>query len=118
MEAEVKDLMKRFETAFMAKDVDAIMDCLAPRFEWHLPDGTEARGRKATRAALQARLSAPGGPQFSQSKFRYLGNTVIQTYRVKFKGADGKARETRGLDVYKITNGLIARKDAYWKRTD
>lgn len=118
MDCNVKDLMKRFEKAFMAKDVDAIMACLAPRFEWHMPDGGMSRGRAATRAALEARLNAPGGPQFSQSKFRYLGDTVIQTYRVKFKGADGKTRETRGLDVYKITNGLIARKDAYWKRAN
>lgn len=118
MNAKVKHLMKRFETAFMAKDVEAVMDCLAPRFEWHLPDGTKARGKKAMRAALEARLSAPGGPQFSQSKFRYLGDTVIQTYRVKFKDADGKTRETHGLDVYKISDGLIARKDAYWKRAN
>jgi ketosteroid isomerase-like protein len=116
--ADIKALMKRFETAFMSKDVDAVMECLAPRFEWHLPDGTQVRGLKAVRAALEARLNAPGGPRFSHSKFAYYGDTVIQTYRVSFKGADGKPRQTRGLDVYKTVNGLIARKDAYWKRTE
>ena len=118
MEADTKRLMKRFEAAFMSKDVDAVMTCLAPRFEWHLPDGTVVRGVKAARAALAARFNAPNGPRFSHSKFSHFGDTVIQTYRVSFSGADGKNRQTRGLDVYTIANGLIARKDAFWKRVD
>ena len=107
--------MNRFETAFMAKDVDTVMQCLAPRFEWHLPDGSKVRGKAATRAVLEERLNAPNAPRFSQSKFSCVGDAVIQTYKVRFKGPDGKTRQTTGLDVYAIKDGLIARKDAYWK---
>ena len=118
LECNTKALMKRFEAAFMAKDVDAVLTCLAPRFEWHLPDGTTVRGLKAVRVAMETRFNAPNAPRFSHSKFSYHDETVIQTYRVSFKGADGKSRQTRGLDVYRIANGLITRKDAYWKRTE
>ncbi len=118
MKSDTEKLMKRFERAFISKDVDAVMTCLAPRFEWHLPDGTVVRGLKAVRTALENRLGASSGPRFTHSKFTYFGDTVMQTYRVSYKGPDGKARQTRGLDVYRIANGRIARKDAYWKRSD
>jgi hypothetical protein len=31
-------------------------------------------------------------------------------------GANGKRQSLAGLDVYKIEEGLIVRKDAYWKQ--
>ena len=40
---------------------------------------------------------------------------MIQTYRVDYLGPDGRWRESRGMDLYEIRNGLIACKDAYWK---
>ena len=113
-----RSLMQRFATAFMAGDVDAVMLCLAPQFEWHLPDGKVFKGRKAVRSALGRRLNSASGPQFSNVTFRYHGDTVIQTYDVTIKGAGKKVRHTRGLDIYRISNGLIARKDAYWKSFD
>ena len=113
-----RPLMQRFAAAFTAGDVDAVMLCLAPKFEWHLPDGKVFKDRKAVRSALDQRLNSASGPQFSNVTFRYHGDTVIQTYDVRVKGAGSKMRHTRGLDVYRISNGLIARKDAYWKFFD
>ena len=113
-----RSLMLRFAAAFTAGDVDAVVACLAPQFEWHLPDGRIFKGRQAARAALEQRLNAASAPEFSNIAFRYYGDTVIQTYDVAVKVADNSARNTRGLDVYRISKVLIARKDAYWKAFD
>lgn len=111
-------LMQRFAAAFTTGDVDAVIACLAPQFEWHLPDGTVCKGRKAVRSALEQRLNAASAPEFTNSTFRYHGDTVIQTYDVAVKGPGKARRRTRGLDVYRLSKGLIARKDAYWKSFD
>ena len=113
-----RSLMQRFATAFMAGDVDAVILCLSPQFEWHLPDGEVFKGRKSVRIALDQRLQSASAPEFSNVTFRYHGDTVIQTYDVRIKSANDEIRSTRGLDVYRISNGLIARKDAYWKFFD
>lgn len=110
-----RSLMKRFAASFTAGDVDAVIACLAPQFEWHLPDGTVCKGRQDVRSALEQRLNAPSAPEFTNIAFRYHGDTVIQTYDVAITGPGKTKRRTRGLDVYRISKGLIARKDAYWK---
>ena len=110
-----KQLMQRFELAFMARDVEAVMACLGPGFEWRLPDGQCFIGRRQVRNALEQRFSASGGPRFSKSVFRYFGSTVVQTYRVQVPDANGKLQELRGMDVYKLRGGVLLRKDAYWK---
>lgn len=108
-------LMQRFAKAFGTGDIDGVLACVSPRFEWRLPDGQTAKGKPAVRAVLEARIGAKSGPRFRNSKFRYLGDTVIQTYDVSIKDARGKIKKTNGLDVYKLSNGLILKKDAYWK---
>jgi len=114
-ELDNKKLMQRFEIAFQEKDIEAIMDCLAPGFVWSLPSGDVFRGRKAVRKALEERLYGASAPRFSRSLFRYHGNTVLQFARAEVDGPDGKPRSTRTFDIYKIRDGKIAKKDADWK---
>ncbi len=99
----------------MTQDTAAIAECLAPSFEWRLPNGEIVYGRENALAAMERRFAMENGPRFSRSVWRFKGRTVIQTYRVEYMGADGAWRRSRGMDLYKIRGGLIARKDAYWK---
>lgn len=110
-----KALFTRFEAAFLAKDIAALRECLSPSFEWRLPNGEVVYGKEEALAEMERRFAMPGGPKFSRSVWRFRGRTVIQTYRVTYTGADGKPRKSRGMDLYKIRKGLIARKDAFWK---
>lgn len=115
-EMAAKQLMQRFELAFSTRDVDGVIACVAPGFEWRLPDGQVFAGRRDVRRVLQARFGMTDGPRFSKSRFRYYGNTVVQTYRVSVPDGNGGFVPLRGCDVYKIRRGLLVRKDAYWKR--
>lgn len=110
-----KKLFTRFEEAFLGKDIAALGQCLSPAFVWNLPNGESIYGRDPALDEMARRFAMPNGPKFSRSVWRFKGKTVIQTYKVKYLGPDGRWRKSRGLDVYKIRGGLIARKDAYWK---
>lgn len=114
-ELAAKALLHRFEVAFQQRDLAAVAACLSPAFEWRPPTGESLVGKEAALAEMARRFGQAGGPEFRKSRFRFHGRTVVQTYRVRYVGADGVRREARGLDVYRIRNGLIARKDAYWK---
>lgn len=110
-----RKLLAKFEEGFMKQDLHMIAECLLPSFEWRLPNGEIAYGKENALAAMKKRFAMPNGPKFSRSVWRFKGRTVIQTYRVQYPGPDGRWRKSRGMDLYKIRDGLIARKDAYWK---
>ena len=110
-------LFKTFVSAFLNKDLAQVAQCLAPHFEWRLPSGETYTGKENALAFMAKRFVDPNGPEFSgASRFAFHGDTVIQTYEVKAMGANGQRQLVAGLDVYKIEEGLIARKDAYWKQ--
>ena len=114
-ELAYRKLVAKFEEGFMKQDLQTIAECLLPSFEWRLPNGEIAYGKENALAAMEKRFAMPNGPKFSRSVWRLKGRTVIQTYRVEYQGPDGQWRKSRGMDLYKIRDGLIARKDAYWK---
>jgi hypothetical protein len=110
-----KKLFTQFEEAFLGRDMKALGKCLSPSFEWRLPNGDVVYGKEEALVEMERRFAMPNGPKFSKSVWRFKGKTVIQTYRVKYLGPDGKWRKSRGMDLYKIRKSLIARKDAFWK---
>ena len=114
-EIEYKKLFTRFEEAFIAQDMKVLGECLSPAIQWHLPNGKVIYGRKEVLQEMEHRFAMPNGPKFSGSVWKFLGTIVHQTYEVEYMGPDGKWRKSRGFDVYEIGDGLIVRKDAYWK---
>ena len=109
-------LFTAFVSAFLNKDLAQVAQCLAPHFEWRLPSGETYTGKANALAFMAKRFADPNGPEFLDSSLAFHGDTVIQTYHVKAMGANGKRQLVAGLDVYKIEEGLIVRKDAYWKQ--
>ncbi|MFK7966538.1 MAG: nuclear transport factor 2 family protein [Burkholderiaceae bacterium] len=113
---QVRELFKRFATAFVAGDGPGLTSCLTENFEWCLPTGVRYKGRNAAIEVMVARAKQAGGPKFANSRIEVFGDTIVQRYNVTVTGADGKAVELEGLDVYKIEDGALATKDAYWKQ--
>jgi nuclear transport factor 2 (NTF2) superfamily protein len=110
-----KKLFTRFEEAFTTQDIAMLRSCLSPAFQWHLPNGQVVYGREEALSEMERRFAMPNGPRFSASVWRFKDTTVIQTYDVEYAGPDGRWRQSRGMDLYEIGDGLITRKDAYWK---
>jgi uncharacterized protein (TIGR02246 family) len=115
-DTSVAALMQRFEAGYAAVNAEAIVACFAPDVVWTLPDSRVLKGRAACLAFLKERFAIPTGPQFSDSHMNVLGQTVVQNYKVSVPLPGGQSVTLDGTDVYQIRDGLIARKDAYWKQ--
>ncbi|MDZ4186666.1 MAG: nuclear transport factor 2 family protein [Hydrogenophaga sp.] len=115
-DASVAALMRRFEAGYETVSAEAIVACFAPDVVWILPDSRVLNGREACLAFLKERFASPTGPKFSDSHMQVLGQTVVQNYKVGVPLPGGQTGTYDGTDVYQIRNGLIARKDAYWKQ--
>ena len=110
-------LFKTFVSAFLSQDLVQVAQCLAPHFEWRLPSGETYAGKESVLAFMAKRFADPNGPEFSDGgNFAFHGDTIIQTYSVKAMGANGQRQTVAGMDVYQVEDGLIVRKDAYWKQ--
>ena len=109
-------LMQRFEAGYAAVNAEAIVGCFAPDVVWTLPDSRVLHGRTSCLAFLKERFASPTGPKFSDSHMNVLGQTVVQNYKVSVTLPGGQSVTLDGTDVYQIRDGLIARKDAYWKQ--
>jgi hypothetical protein len=109
-------LMQRFEAGYATANAEAIVACFAPDVVWTLPDSRVLKGRAACLAFLKERFASPAGPKFSDSHMNVLGQTVVQNYKVSVPLPGGQSVTLDGTDVYQIRDGLIARKDAYWKQ--
>ena len=115
-DSSVAALMQRFEAGYAAVNAEAIVACFAPDVVWTLPDSRVLHGRAACLAFLKERFASPAGPKFSDSHMNVLGQTVVQNYKVSVPLPGGQSVTLDGTDVYQIRDGLIARKDAYWKQ--
>jgi uncharacterized protein (TIGR03086 family) len=111
--AEALAAVERFDDAFNAKDIDAIManmtpDCL---FESTAPpDGDRHSGAGAVRAAWHQFFASAGDHRFTTESRTVAGDQVIVTWRYDWTGG-----HVRGVDLFRIRDGLVAEKIAYVK---
>jgi len=110
-------LFEAFVKGFAKHDTALVAPTLADDFVWSQPTGETFVGKEAALQAMADRWSAPGGgPVFRNGSFEVLGDTVVQTYEVTADAPDGGKRTLRGMDIYKVRDGLLTRKDAFWKQ--
>jgi hypothetical protein len=107
--------VSRFDAAFAASDVDAVMasmtdDCV---FEaTSPPDGRRYVGQEQVRAAW-VELFAGGGRFEAEERFG-CGERVVVRWRYTWGNGDGGGH-VRGIDVFRVRDGLVAEKLAYVK---
>jgi ketosteroid isomerase-like protein len=109
----VNPAVERFAAAFDAKDVDAIMaamtsDCVfedtAP------PDGTRHVGTEAVRTAWKNLFTTSPDGVFTTEEVIDAGERVVTRWRYDFDGG-----HVRGVDVFRVRDGLVAEKLSYVK---
>ena len=113
---EVEAAVARFGAAFDARDVDAIMthmtdDCAfentAP------PDGTRYEGQDAVRAAWTQLFADSANATFTTEQQFVSGDRVVAMWRYDWAGDD--PGHVRGIDVFRVRDGLVAEKVSYVK---
>jgi len=105
--------VERFNAAFDAKDVDAIMramtdDCV---FEDTAPPGGRRHvGAAAVRAAWERLFADSPGARFTTEEVIEAGDRVVVLWHYRYTGG-----HVRGVDLFTVRNGLVAEKRAYVK---
>ncbi len=114
-------LMQRFGRSFLDADKVGLQSCVTDDFEWHLhtgpdaPHGRVVRGVDGMLEVIRWRQANWLDVRYQDIVFTYTDHLVIQTFRIT--GADqlGSRFDCRGVDLYDVREGRLARKDSFWK---
>ncbi|AQV95582.1 hypothetical protein BJN34_17010 [Cupriavidus necator] len=124
-ESDVKAVMGEFFAAFATADMARIAECLDDDFVWTLPTGESdphglvVRGKAAATDYLKQRFfdDKANAPVLSDVKLEYSGDLAIMRFRVQVPASGGRKKvDSAGLEVYRVVNGKIRSKEAYWKQ--
>jgi ketosteroid isomerase-like protein len=109
----VNAAVQRFQKAFDARDVDAVMAAMTPDCVFEdtsPPDGRRHVGADAVRAAWETLFAASPGAAFSTEEVIDAGDRVVVRWQYTWDGG-----HVRGVDVFTVRDGLVAEKLAYVK---
>ncbi len=110
--------VERFNDAFGRGDVEGVMrlmtaDCL---FEntYPPPDGERHTGQEAVRAFWNAFFGTTDSPRFETEEMFAAGDRVVCRWRFSW-GRGPTGGHVRGVDVFRVRDGLVAEKLSYVK---
>ena len=117
------ELLDAIQDAFNRRDVDGILSYFTDDCEWLMargPDPWEAkrlRGKPAIAEVLSARFAViPDMRWVDMSHFICSdGSKACSEWTVKGTPEDGDPINWLGCDVWTFANGLVVKKDTYWK---
>jgi ketosteroid isomerase-like protein len=106
--------------AFNAHDLDRIMAHFAEDAVLEMPRGLHPwgdrhAGKAAVREALAGRFKGLPDVHYGNATHRVCGDTGISTWTVSGTTPAGQKVRANGCDFYTFRDGLVVRKDSYWK---
>jgi ketosteroid isomerase-like protein len=108
--------------AFNAHDLDRIMarfadDCVLEMPRGKSPWGSRFEGKANVRAALATRFEGlPDVHYGSEEHFvDAAADTGMSKWTLTGTMREGERTEVRGCDFYTFRDGMVIRKDSYWK---
>jgi ketosteroid isomerase-like protein len=109
----------RFAAAFDRRDVDGMMaamtdDCL---FEntWPSPDGERYEGAPAVRAFWEQFFAASPAARFEEEARFAADDQCVVRWVYRWVSADGAPGHVRGVDLFRVRDGLVQEKRSYVK---
>lgn len=107
-------------TAFDRHDIEGIMAHFAPDAVFDAPRGSDPWGRRfdgaeAVRAGFSARFEGIPDVRYSDDTHFVHGDRGASEWRLTGTTTDGERLEVRGCDLWTFRDGLIVRKDSFWK---
>ena len=113
------ETIERFNEVFNRHDVDAIMalmtaDCV---FEntYPPPDGERFVGAAAVRAFWEQFFAASPHAVITVEDMVACGDRCAQRWVYRWVSADGSPGHVRGVDVFRVRDGLVVEKCSYVK---
>jgi ketosteroid isomerase-like protein len=109
----VNPAVERFQKAFDARDVDAVMAAMTPDCVFEdttPPDGVRHVGTESVRAAWTALFATSPDAAFRTEEVIDAGDRVVVRWRY-----DWGSGHVRGVDVFTVRDNLVAEKLSYVK---
>jgi ketosteroid isomerase-like protein len=118
--AVTAETLERVLAAFNRHDLDAIMavfaeDAVLETPRGSAPWGTRFVGQAAVRAGLAGRFAGIPDVRYSEDRHWVCGDRGVSEWLLTGTTTAGERLAVRGCDLWEFRDGLIARKDSYWK---
>jgi ketosteroid isomerase-like protein len=115
--------LQAFLDAFNAHDVDAIMaffteDCVLEMPRGPAPGGRRLVGKEQVREGIRSRLDGIPDIHYGDDRHWSSGDRGVSEWTIRGTQAGGERIEVRGCDLLEFRDGLISRKDSFWKIVD
>lgn len=113
-----REVVERFNEAFGRHDVDAIMSWMTPDCIFEntrpAPDGERVVGADAVRATWEALFARSPQARFEAEEIVECGDRCVVRWVYHWvRGSE--AGHVRGIDLFKVRDGLVAEKFSYVK---
>jgi ketosteroid isomerase-like protein len=119
---DIRSTLQKLCDAFNAHDLDRIMaffaeDCILEMPRGNRPWGARAEGKPNVRQALASRFEGLPDVHYGNDEHfvDQTADTGISKWTLTGTGRDGRRTEVQGCDFYTFRDGLVIRKDSYWK---
>jgi len=112
--------LRSLADAFNAHDLDRIMSRFADDAVLEMPRGrdpwgTRFAGKRAVREGLAGRFKGMPDVHYGEDTHLVAGDTGISRWTVTGTMPAGQKIRANGCDFYTFRDGLVVRKDSYWK---
>lgn len=117
------DLLKGFLEAFNRHDLDAIMgyfhdDCIFYMPRGKGPRGDRYVGKQEVRSGLSTRFEGIPDVHYGDDTHWTCSNFGVSEWTLTGTRKDGGHIEVRGVDLLEFRDGMVSRKDSFWKILD
>jgi ketosteroid isomerase-like protein len=114
------ETLERVLAAFNRHDLDAIMTFFAEDAVLEAPRGadpwgTRFAGTAAVRAGLAGRFAGIPDVHYEEDRHWVCGDRGCSEWLLTGTTTAGERIAVRGCDLWEFRDGLIVRKDSYWK---
>ena len=118
-ESDIIRLVRRFNDALNAADVEGMMRMMTPDCVFENtdppPDGTRYEGQEAVRGFWEEFFRGSSRAQIAIEEIFALNDRCVMLWRYHWVDPQGQEGHIRGVDVYRLRGGLIAEKLSYVK---
>jgi ketosteroid isomerase-like protein len=106
--------------AFNSHDVDAVVAFFADDATMEMPRGADpwgARfvGKAAVREGIAARFAGLPDVRYAEDRHFVCGDRGVSEWLLTGTTTAGERIAVRGCDLWEFRDGLVVRKDSYWK---
>jgi ketosteroid isomerase-like protein len=113
-------MLKAITAAFDEHDLAGIManfadDAVFEGPRGTAPWGTRVVGRKAVSEAFAARFAGIPDVRYQQDAHFVDGDRGASEWTLSGTATDGTSIEVRGCDLWTFRDGLVVKKDSFWK---